>query len=74
MRDYSSLLRSPSCLDLWPAYGLIILFTECSLLVPALALPFLEQILIKVSLWRGVVDGLEAEEGSLGGTVRSVLF
>lgn len=59
MQDYSSPLRSPSCPDLWPAYGLIILFTDCSLLVPPLALPFLEQILIKASLWKGVVDAIE---------------
>lgn len=74
MQDYSSPLRSPSCPDLWPAYGLIILFTECSLLVPPLSLLSLEQILIKVSLWKGVVGGTEAEEDPVGGVLHSELF
>lgn len=61
MQDYSNPLRSPSWPDLSQAYGLIILFTECCFLVPPLPLPFLEQTLIKASLWKGVVDG--GEEG-----------
>lgn len=73
MQDYSSPLRSPSCPDLLPAYGLIILFAECSRLVSPLALPFLEQTLIKESLWKGVVDGMEEGGGHVGGELHSVL-
>ena len=75
MQDYSSLLRSPSCPDLSPAYGLIILFTECSLLVSPLALPFLEQILIRASLWKGVMGAREEGKEYVGGALfHSVLF
>lgn len=74
MQDYSSPLRSPSCPDLLPAYGLIILFTECSFLVPPLPLPFLEQILIKASFWKGVVEAREEAKESMAGAFPSGLF
>ena len=74
MQDYSSPLRSPSCSDLSPAYGLIILFTECCQLVSPLPLPFSEQILIRASPWKGVVEAREEGKEYEGGTFRSVLF
>lgn len=66
MQGYSIPLKSPSCPDLWPAYGLIILFTECSLLDLPLALLFLEQILIKTPLWKGVVEATKEEDMWVG--------